>query len=319
MGERLARAGMVAGILILGALPAAPCDSAACLQQTRGGGGLPRKGRWQVDLTFRHTSVGDGREGTAPSADVRRPWVDFERQTVWSGFHRESRGRERFVQVDIARGLSSRWAVGLSVPLHTRRVYDVVHGSSGFSYEPEGLGDTLAVVRRALGEGWVAGFGLKLPSGRSDVLDPTGTFIIEPGIQPGTGSVDVVGTLQRSFALPAMVSLGAAASYQVNRGNSRGYAFGDDAIASATLARRVIGPITGSLQIKGWRKGRSAYLDQGVPSTGATLVYMTPGARARLGVRNAAYAFLSVPVYRNVNERQLTPHYSLILGASRTF
>ena len=85
MGARLARAAMVTGLLAAGAIPAAPCDSAACLQQTRGDGGLPRKGRSRVDLTFRHTSVGSGREGTAESDDVRRPWVDFERKTVWRG------------------------------------------------------------------------------------------------------------------------------------------------------------------------------------------------------------------------------------------
>lgn len=52
-------------------------------------------------------------------------------------------------------------------------------------------------------------------------------------------------------------------------------------------------------------------------STGCLMV--TRSAGVRLPNRLSLYAFLPVPVYRYVNEDQLAPRLSLLIGVARTF
>jgi hypothetical protein len=309
----------LAVLLPLVLAPAAhPCDSTACLLQTRGSNGVPQRGRWQLDLSFRYTDQSVGMEGRHAVEEVRRPWIDFERQHVWPGFHQERQGLERFYQLDVVYGVGWQSAVQVSVPLYSRRRYSIVHGSAAFSYLTDGPGDAVVGWRRALGSKVVAGLALKLPSGRSDVQDPFGVFIVDPMIQPGTGSWDVVGSVQYGYRLAGFDGT-LSGSYQRASTNSRSYRFGADLVAGASLRRKVAGPVSASLQLKGVHKDRSAFLGETVPSTGGEIVYLNPGVQVSLPRRGSAYAFLQHPLYRHVNEQQLTPRFSLLLGLSKGF
>jgi hypothetical protein len=55
------------------------------------------------------------------------------------------------------------------------------------------------------------------------------------------------------------------------------------------------------------------------PSTGGTLVYLSPGGQVRLGEGLSMYGFVQVPVFEKVNSLQLTPRYTLTVGARRMF
>ena len=54
-------------------------------------------------------------------------------------------------------------------------------------------------------------------------------------------------------------------------------------------------------------------------STGGDVLYAIPGVIAALPSRLSLYLFLPVPVYRYVNETQLAPRLSLVLGMARSF
>jgi hypothetical protein len=306
----------VAGLF--GAVPAWPCDSTACLQQTRGGDAVPRRGAFQVDLSFRYTQQSVGMEGSHPIALVRRPWVDFERQTVWPGFHQEKDGIERFLQADVNLGLGWGSALQISVPLYTDRDYSIVHGADGFEYETHGVGDAVIGLRRGLGRGLVGGLAVKLPSGRSDVQDPYATYILDPMIQPGTGSMDFVGSLQYGYKVAGFDGT-LTGSYQRTTANDRDYRFGSDFIAGAGFRRRLTGPVSASLQVKGVFKGQSTYLGDSVPSTGGKILYLNPGVQLSLPQRSTVYAFAPFPAYRDVKDQQLTPRFSVLLGVSKAF
>jgi hypothetical protein len=56
-----------------------------------------------------------------------------------------------------------------------------------------------------------------------------------------------------------------------------------------------------------------------VPSTGGTIVYLNGGLRFQSADRIGVYTFLLVPAYRNVNDAQLAPRYSLLIGLSKMF
>ena len=58
---------------------------------------------------------------------------------------------------------------------------------------------------------------------------------------------------------------------------------------------------------------------EGTPSTGETILYLTPGLRVAAPASMSAYAFVQVPAYRFVNEAQLTPRVALLVGWSKIF
>jgi hypothetical protein len=56
-----------------------------------------------------------------------------------------------------------------------------------------------------------------------------------------------------------------------------------------------------------------------VPVSGGTLAYLAPGVSVRVGGGASVYGFVQIPIYQNVNSLQLTPGYTLTVGARQTF
>lgn len=315
----------LAAVLVLGTGgPAPACDSSSCALVTRGGGGTLPKGSLRLDLSFRYADQTRGYAGSQPIGAVLRPKVDFEHGLLLAGFHREVGGRERYLQSDLAYGLTSRATVMLSVPLLIQRSYEISHGGS-FQQDTmtRGSGDLLLGVAYGLWEGasssLVARAAVKAPTGNYRLIATYDRSINEPTLQPGTGSVDFVAAADFSRRQMLGLDWTVSASYQANTTNDLDYRFGNDAIASLAVRRALVGRLSGSFQVKGWHKGRSSFLGDPVPSTGATLVYLTPGVRVAAPASMSAYAFLQVPAYRFVNEEQLTPRVALLVGWSKTF
>jgi hypothetical protein len=160
---------------------------------------------------------------------------------------------------------------------------------------------------------------VKAPTGNYRLIATYDRSINEPTLQPGTGSVDFVAAADLSRRQVLGLDWTVSASYQANTTNDLDYRFGNDAIASLAVSRALVGRLSGSFQVKGWHKGRSSFLGDPVPSTGGTLVYLTPGVRVAAPASMTAYAFVQVPAYRFVNEEQLTPRVALLIGWSKTF
>jgi hypothetical protein len=304
--------------------PARACDSTSCALVTRGPGGALPKGALRVDLSYRQTDQTEPYAGGDPTDAVLRPKVDFEHGLILSGYHREVGGTERYLQCDVAYGLTSRASVLVGIPLLIRRSYDISHGGSFLQpTDTQGFGDMLVAVQYSLLQGPAHQLGaraaLKLPTGEFRLLSAFDHTINDPTLQPGTGSFDfAAGADFTRFGLLGL-DWTASASYQANTTNDLEYRFGDDAIGSVSAGRSLVGKLAGSLQVKAWHKGRSTFLDRPVPSTGATLVYLTPGLRFAAPARISVYAFLQVPVYRYVNEAQLTPRVAFFVGWAKTF
>lgn len=290
---------------------------------TRSQNGLIPKGALRLDLSFRTTDQDILLQGSNEVGQVLRPKVDFETGVIRPGYHDELGGSERFLQLDAAYGLTSRTAVLASMPLVAHRSFDIGHPPVvRETYTTSGTGDALLAVRHALrldGGALVAGFSVELPTGPSRLVSQNrgDAGILDPMIQPGTGSVDFVGTLQYARTL-ASLHWTLAASYQANRRNGLGFEFGDDAITSITAGRPLVGRLSVSLQGKLFTKGRSRFEDQPINSSGTTVLYVTPGVSfATLG-GISAYAFVPLPIYRHVNEAQLAPHVTAVVGISKS-
>lgn len=303
------------------------CDSSGCLLVTRGQNGLLRRGAVRVDVSYRRTPMGARLNGSSAVDQVLRPKIDFDRHRLLPAFHDELGGTDNFLQLDVAYGLSARAAVFVSMPLVAHRTFDVGHPpvvSETFSTSGNGdalLGLRYGLVQRAR-ESLVGGLTLEVPAGRHTLESPAGTAdfgILDPTMQPGSGSFDLGGTLQYARQLPGLLNGTVAASYQHYSGNDLDYRFGSDAILSLTVSRPLFGAVSGSVQLKGARKGRSRFLDEPVPSTGGRYLYVIPGVSVKAPLQMAVYGYAIVPAYRFVNESQLGPGTGLVVGLSRTF
>jgi hypothetical protein len=304
------------------------CDSSACLLVTRGRNGVLAKGTLRLDASFRHTDETVKLEGSREVDRVLRPKVDFESRVLRPGYHDELGGSDTFLQLDAGYGLTSRLSLMLSVPLFARRAYDVGHAPvASESYTTHGNGDTLLGARYGLRAGsngfLVAGISVELPTGAHALDSGPGLAdrgILDPGLQPGSGSWDVVASAQYSVRWPsAGLDWTLAGSYQLNTENDLRYRSGDGAIASVTASRAFGARVSASLQLKGVFEERGAYLDAPVPATGSKMVYVIPGLNVSAFRNGSLYLYVPLPAYRYVNEAQLAPRPSLVVGVSRTF
>lgn len=305
--------------------PAQPCDSSACLLVTRGYGVL-EKGAVRFDLSFRQTDQNRLLRGSRATDVVLRPKVDFENRFLRPGYHNEFGGTERFLQLDVAYGLTSRVSLLASFPVFARREFEIGHPPVfQETYTTTGNGDVLLGMRYALTTApfshLVGGLSLKVPTGPHQLVSPrdrADVGILDPFIQPGTGSMDFVASLQYSRRT-ASIDWSLTSSYQANTRNDLGYRFGNDAIASVTASRMTLKRLSASLQMKAYHKGRSEFMGDSVPSTGTSVLYLTPGLSLSATKGVSLYGFAPVPVYLYVNEAQLAPRPGFLLGLSKTF
>jgi len=336
----------VASLALAGAVlvpPAEACDSSSCALLTRGQNGLLARGAWSVDLSFRYTDQGRPLLGTEDVPQAIRPRIDFAGQRLQPFYHVELDGSDTIVQADAAYGLTDRLALTASLPLLGVRSYNHLHyppapdptapvdaehghvgaapaGPSLLRLRTEGNGDALVGLRYAVvampGQRLLAAFSLKLPTGRSRLVDRHDGGFYDPTMQPGSGSWDAVGALQYGMR-KAGLDWSLSGSYQMATTSGLEYRFGDEAIAGFGLSRD-LGRFTASCLVKGHHLGRSEYRGQGVASTGGSMVVLTPGVRMRAGA-GSVYAYFQLPLYRRVNEYQLSSRGGLMMGVSRAF
>lgn len=279
----------------------------------------PRKLR--LDLSFGYGSQDRLLRGSHDTASVLRPRVFLENGAILPDFHRDLRGYDRTLQLDLSYGLSARWNLVASAPLLVWHGHDVAHGPVAQAYGTRGFGDLLLGFRTSPGpRGLVCGASVKLPSGAYRVGGEFGGGIQDPTLQPGTGAPAFVALLQQSGATGLLdLRFAAAATYQANATSSLGYRFGDQAIAVAGLSRKLAGRLSASLQAKLVRQGRNRFHGVGVPATGSTTVYVTPGLRLEAPGGMALYGYVGFVPYAHVNEAQLGPDVAVVAGVSRLF
>ena len=94
---------------------------------------------------------------------------------------------------------------------------------------------------------------------------------------------------------------------------------GNEFQAALGLSRTLGTSWTASLQLNLRHSGRDRFLDEDVPSTGSTLLNLTPGLRYVVSSSLSVYTFLPLAVHQHVNEAQLAPKLGVVVGLSHTF
>ncbi|MEI7531193.1 MAG: TonB-dependent receptor [Betaproteobacteria bacterium] len=227
------------------------------------------------------------------------------------------------------------WGVSLVVPYvnrsHSTLGTDSLDGYSAgptTSYDSQatGMGD-IRIIGRYYGlleqKNFGVQLGFKLPTGKTNQLANDGVSVVDPGLQIGTGTTDLI--------------LGAY--YHNNWNDNWGY-FGQvlyqTALNLSTMAAGSYKPgnslnlnvgvryenydwIMPTLQIN----SRVVKADSGDAAdsyaTGGTLIYLTPGAIFPVGQKTTIYSNIQIPIYQNVNGIQLIPQYIFSVGARFSF
>lgn len=307
----------------------ATCGSTACFLSTRTQDGSLLGHSFRLDLSYRYVDQSRRRIGGSSADEVLTPGIDFADGSLELDHHREIRTGFHVIQADASYGLTDRLSLLASIPLLSAKHHEHVVIEEG---EPErlsdgdgttGIGDLQLGARYALlpssRDLVILTAAVKLPTGAHKRLD-TGGEITEPSLQPGTGSTDVTGSVLYSHQLSSPgAEVFLTGSYRRNGTSDLDYHLGDEAQAGVGYQRTFAGKWTASLQANLRHGARDRFIEFQVPSTGSTLVNVTPGLRYDISSGLSVYGFLPLPVHQHVNEAQLTPKWGAVVGFTRLF
>ncbi len=224
------------------------------------------------------------------------------------------------------------WGVNVLVPLVDRHHDHIQNGAGGptpESWEFTELGDLRVMARRRLSTvenpdtTSVAtsglNFGVKLPTGRTDVRNAEGE-LAERTLQPGSGTTDAVlgsyysqhlPTRNLSWFVQGLAQLPLNSHDEYRPGNRLGVDAG---------IRYDLGDKVGLLlQLNSLFKARDRGAQAEPGDTGGKFVFLSPGLSYALTRQLQAYAFAQLPAYQNVNGVQLVPRYALAAGVNIRF
>lgn len=234
---------------------------------------------------------------------------------------------------------SSRWGLGIELPVVDRSHDHIAHEPSGDEarhWSFSGVGDLrlelrwLAVERETpASPGLTFSAAGKFPTGRTGARDSEGNPA-EITLQPGSGSYDFIGGVSYAQS-PLRVRMldGSRApwavfsslTYRVNGPGSRGYRIGDELQAnlgsSYPLWSRLDLLTQANLKARGMDDRGGT--DEDVSFTGGTFLYISPGLRWHLSPGLSVYAYAQLPVYQRVNQEQITAESPLLVGATYRF
>lgn len=307
------------------ALACAACGDT--LSKDWGTQGVSTHPGFTTDLSYSYVNQNQPRygTGTASSAKISELWLagqEIEDYTVT---------RTTTASLNYS---SDTWGVNTQLPFVQRTHGTFGDNGASVSLSPDyssyasssdnGIGD-IRVIGRYTGfsadktAGVIAG--IKLPTGSTNATFNDGVTPLDRSLQIGTGSTDLIlggfltgaigeygwfaqGTVQHAVATKAI----AGADYRPG-----------DAYALNTGIRyaKFGAQFTPMLQLNYIH--RSPDDVGGAPLDGGTLMYLAPGALARVGGGTSVYGFIQLPVYQNVIGLQLSPRYTLTLGIKQSF
>jgi len=246
--------------------------------------------------------------------------------------------RNDYFTLGIDYSKSPDWGINVQVPFIDRSHSTLGTASDGFTPGPGGgqydshtssLGD-IKVIGRA--QGFVPGcnalgvlFGVKLPTGShtqtGTSTDPTapGPAPIDRGLQPGTGTTDVIIGTYYTNALGVNWGYFAQAIFQTALYSNDEYRPGNGFNLNGGFRYLGFSGVYPQVQLNFRAVKRDSGANADAISTGGTLLYFSPGIDVPIGSNVSLYAFVQLPLYQNLNGVQLAPHYSTSVGVHYVF
>jgi hypothetical protein len=305
------------------------CASCGCsLNSDWGTQGMSTEPGWSVDFRYDYLNQNQLRSGTgtispAAAAQYQGGTAEVEKFT-----------KSQTVTSTIDYNNGNDWGVSLVIPYVKRdhvtngnSINGVIGGASN-SYESSTseIGD-VRLIGRYYGfteqKNFGVQLGFKLPTGKTNQVANDGSTQVDPGLQLGTGTTDIiVGAYYHNNWNDNWGYFGQA-MYQRALNSStffgQSYKPGDSWNLNAGLRYEALDWIQPTLQIN----SRFVKKDGGDAgdqfATGGTLVYLTPGALIPVTDKMTIYSTVQLPIYQNVNGIQLAPKYIFSVGTRISF
>ena len=301
------------------AAPLGACGACGCtLNGDWASQGLVLQPGFNLDLRFDAFTQDQLRMGTGRVSTAAFPLPnaqELQRETV-----------NRNLTLTLDDSPNPAWGFTLQVPGYRRSHATVAPGDTDPSFSRStGLGDIRILGRyQGLLDDGSMGFqaGLKLPTGRFHDVFASGPQAGQPvdrGLQPGTGTTDLLLGVYKFGGFGAGWGWFAQALAQLPLGAREGFEPGRGLNVNTGLRYGGAGRVTPQIQINARIEGRETGVQADTANSGATLVYLSPGATVDLGRGLQAYGFLQVPVHQRVNGLQLEPRFSASLGLHLRF
>lgn len=290
------------------------CSACGCtLNADWASQGFTTRAGWSVDLRHDYFTQDELRTGTGR----------FDASAVEYPAEQEIQGRtvNRLTTLTVDYGVNADWGVSLQLPYVNRYHETVAEGDTDVSTSrSDSIGDARVLGRYqgfSAERNWGVQFGLKLPTGRTDVNfngGPQADAPLDRGLQPGTGSTDLLLGVYRFGPINQHFDYFGQALLQIPVAAKDEFKPGMGANVSAGVRYVSGGIVVPQLQLNARIERRESGDNADVANSGATLVYLSPGATINLSDQFKLYGFVQVPVYQRVNGLQIEPRSSLSIG-----
>jgi hypothetical protein len=199
-------------------------------------------------------------------------------------------------------------------------------GTGGYDSSASGMGDVRLIARYygfSESKNFGIQYGLKLPTGQTTQLAKDGVTQVDPGLQLGTGTTDLIlgayyfDNLSQNwdYFVQGQYQTALANAY-VNGGS---YKPGDSINLTGGVRYHGYESFTPTVQINARNVATDSGTQADTYATGGTLVYFTPGVVVPVTSSFAIYTNVQLPIYQDLKGIQLAPTYIFSIGAHVTF
>ena len=317
------------------------CASCGCtLSSDWGAQGLSSQAGWSVDVRYDTLDQDQLRTGTGTlSALAASKMIN---SASHSAAEVEQYTHNQYLTTTIDYNQGSSWGLSVIVPYISRShstygspgntwdgvTFDAANGA--YTSQRADFGDVRVVARYyGFSEQQDTGIqvGLKLPTGGTAQVGNDGVTAVDPGLQVGTGTTDLIlgayhfDNISQNwdYFVQTQFQYALAPSYLNNGGAPGSYRPGDSVNLTGGFRYHGYESFTPEIQIN----ARYVDIDSGTIadtySTGGTLVYVSPGVSIPLSDKVALHGSVQLPIYQNVNGIQLAPTAIYSVGVRVAF
>ncbi len=311
--------------------------------------GMGSNSGWTFDVRYDYLNQNQLRSGT----NTISPSIAQNINNPQAGGHAEVEGytRNNYLTSSLDYNNGETWGVTVVLPFIQREhmTYGVdgwpSGGAQGYKSQTTGLGD-VKVIGRYFGfseqKNWGLQFGLKLPTGnnaQTGVLIGNGQITaVDPGLQLGTGSTDLIAGIYRFGHIQATENWGYFANLQFqatvapkstptnidalqvpNGGPYGSYRPGNSLNMNGGINYQGFDRWTPMLQFNFIDKRTDSGNAADTWSTGGALLYVTPGVLYSANESSQFYANVQLPIYQNLNGIQIAPTFIGSVGVRLHF